>query len=229
MRTLPIAFAAATIAITGLACGQDEEAAAPAPTTSPTPLTASSAPAVKGQLWRWANVAVVIPQGSAVVVVRGTIPSEMKGAGGPGLELVVNHDHGSVSNTGIDATTGDTVFDTVAAEDRTAIDEVLKTLAVGSYDDAYKGWPYEEHPTDGLERSDWGGVSYLIPDPSSGVQVSSWLGDPGGAFLNVSNGRSTILILQDAETGTLSQKTIELSPLDKAAFDRYFSSIQPRT
>ncbi len=231
MRALQIALAVAVIAVISLACGRDEEAAAPAATTSPAPIATTPTPAVKGQLWRWVNVTVVVPEGSPVTIGRGTIPEGLKGEGGPGIGPTI--DHGGVAEAAsyvvIDAVTGEILQDRVSAEDRAAIDEVLKTLAVSPFDEADKGWPYQEQLTDNVERSGWGNVSYVIPGTASGVQVGSWLGDPNGAFLNVSNGRSTILIMQDAETGALSQQAIELSPLDKVAFDRYFSSIQPRT
>ena len=195
---------------------QDAAQAVPSATaTTPTAL-------VEGQLWRWLNVTVFVPEGSKVVVVRGTIPPQMRGAGGPGLELIVNHDDGSVSNMGIDATTGETVFDTVAAEDRAVIDEVLKTLAVTPFDEAAKGWPYQEVPAPDVEQHGW----YVIPDPASGVQISSGRGDPGGPFIDVSNGRSTIQITYDAQAGAVSRQSGSVSPLDEAAFDRYFSSIQ---
>lgn len=207
--------------------GESAEEAPPAASVQPaaTPTSMAATPAVKGQLWRWVNVTVVVPEGSDVIVARGTIPPYIKPDGGPGMELIINHDDASVSNIGIDAVTGEIVFDTVAQEDRAAIDEVRRTLSLSPFDSAGKSWPYQDELPAAAQRQNLGGMSYLVPDPASGVKVSEWIRDPGGPFINVSNGRSTILITQDTQTGILSQQAAALSPLDKASFDRYFSSV----
>lgn len=231
MRSLPIALAAAIAAATvSLACGQDEEAVPPEATAAPTltPVPAFPTPAVKGQLWRWVNVTLVLPEGSPVTIGRGTIPEGLKGAGGPGMGPTI--DHGGVAELAsyvvIDAVTGEILQDRVSAEDRAAIDEVLKTIAVNRFDEADKGWPYQDALPAASERQVWGGMSYVIPDPASGVTVGGGINDPGGPFIEISNGRSKIGITLDAETGELSPYPIALSPQDEAPFDRYLAAIQ---
>jgi len=77
VRPLGIALFLAASALVSLACGQDEEVIPPAPRASSDPAvqptaapTTAVTPAVKGQLWRWVNVTVVIPEGSEVHPVR---------------------------------------------------------------------------------------------------------------------------------------------------------------
>ena len=208
--------------------GADPATAASSVTPAPTPSTPALTPVPGATLWRWVNVTVVVPEGSNVTIGRGTVPTEIRPAGGPGMDLTIHHegDIDKVSYIVIDAVTGQVLDEQMAQGDRAAIDEVLRTLSLLPFDAAVKGWPYQaEFPAD-AQRRNWGGISYVVPDPASGVKVDEWIGDPNGPFINISNGRSTILISHDTQTGVLSQQTIAVSPQDKAPFDRYFSSAQ---
>ncbi len=214
--------------------GGEEEVLQDLPTAT-AEATATQAPPVKGQLWRWVNVTVVVPEGSPVTIGRGTIPSGVKGEGGPGLGPVIDHggEPEAASYVVIDAVTGEILQDRVAPEDREAIDEVLKTLAVSPFDTAEKGWPYSVTiPADAERRAEFG-MSYVVPDPASGVMVSTGIADgfrddggSGGPFLEISNGRSTAFVLRDEETNTLSREPVTVSSLDESPFERFISAVK---
>ena len=178
-------------------------------TPTATPTTQPDEAPVKGQLWRWMNVTVVVPEGSIVTVGRGTVPTEVRPEGGAGMDLTIPHggDPASASSIGIDAVTGEIVFDWVKEEDRPAIEEVLRTLAVSPFDSGVKVWPYQEELPATAQRRVEGGMSYVVPDPASGVRFGGGVGDPGGWFIEISNGRSTVLITRDTQTGILRHRT----------------------
>lgn len=229
MRSFPIALAAAIVAATvSLACGQDEEAVPPDATLGPTvtPVPTSPTAAVKGQLWRWVNVTVFVPEGSPVTVGRGTIPDGLKGAGGPGMGPTIDHgDPAAASYVIIDAVTGEILQDHVSPEDREAIDDVLKTLAVTPFDEAEKGWPYADTVSAGERRAEFG-MSYVVPDPASGITVGAGIADPCCPFIEVSNGRSTVFVLRDEETNTLSREPVAVSAQDESPFERFLSAVK---
>jgi len=241
MRSPFLILIAASALAAVAACGASEEevAVAPSPTatTAPTavasrsPLATPATPITPGPgvtLWRWVNVTVLVPDGSVVTVGRGTVPEGVVPEGGPGMDLTVQNDRDSneASYVIIDAATGKVLIEKVAPADRAAIDEVLRTLAVTPFDSAVKSWPYGDGLPANAPRRILDSLSYPVPDPSSGIKVSEWLADPTGSFINVSNGRSTILIRRDSQTGTLMQEALAISPEDKTAFERYFSSVR---
>ena len=193
--------------------------------------TATPSPAPEGQLWRWVNVTVVVPKGSPVSVGRGMIPSYIRPEDGPGMDLTIDHGNGSVSYVGIDAVTGEVVIDEVAEEDRPTIDQVLRTLAVSPFDTAANVWPYSDQLPSDSPRDSWGGLSYVLPDPASGTAITVGISDSfGGAndgpFIEVTNGRSTMQVSLDSQTGALSQQVVVLDTKDSIPFDRYVSTIE---
>ncbi len=196
--------------------------------TAASPTAQPDQPPAKGQLWRWVNVTLVVPEGSPVTIGRGTVPTEVRPEGGPGMGPTIDHggDPAAASYVIIDAVTGEILQDRVAPSDRAAIDEVLRTLDVSRFDETDKGWPYRDELPVAGERRVWGGMSYVVPDPASGVNVGGGINDPGAPFIEVSNGRSKIGISLDAETGALSRYSVALSPQDEVPFDRYVSAIQ---
>ncbi len=234
MKSILLGFAGLAAA-TGVAAGLyvavpdggEEEVLQDLPTASAEATATQPAP-VKGQLWRWVNVTVVVPEGSPVTIGRGTVPQGLKGEGDPGMDLTIHHggDPEAASFVVIEAITGEVVQDHVFDDDRPTIDEVLGTLAVTSFDEAEKGWPYaDEIPAD-VERRGWGGMSYVLPDPDAGVTVGVEIDDPGGSFIVISNGRSRVGITVDSETGGLLRYPAALSLQDESAFDRYIEAIQ---
>jgi len=195
---------------------------APAETATPTP-----APAAKGQLWRWVNVTVVKPERPDIFVFRSVLPDGTRW----GVEIMRVREPKTVteaelvSSVLIDAETGAIVREEVLPEDRAAIDEVLRTLKVGPLDRATAPWPYSaELPAD-LPRETAGGMSFLRPDPASGIHLTGGLADPGGEFIGITNGRSTVVIGLDS-TGSLDVDSAHVVPEDREVLERWASQVK---
>ncbi|HSP55766.1 MAG TPA: hypothetical protein VLS25_09280 [Dehalococcoidia bacterium] len=230
MRALQTAFAVAMIAVISLACGRDEEAAAPAPTFSPTPLSPSSAPAVKGQLWRWVNVTVVIPDGSEVQASPQDASPDLKPpSGGRALQLVrEDPSAGTISSVIIDAETGAILLKEVLDKDRPAIEDVLATVAVAPLDPLTAPWPYTgSAPDEAVERL--GNLQFVRPDPASGIQLYQGVSDSFGPspvaleYLRITNGRSTAIV--DLNTGARLEHNETIVADDGPAFERLVAAM----
>ena len=88
-------------------------------------------------------------------------------------------------------------------------------------------WPYGATlPT--TPRQSWGNITYLEPDPASGIVIRPGISDfgPDGAskFLIVSSVVSSRHI--NAETGDVNTLLDRVDERDRAAFDRFTSSIE---
>jgi len=154
------------------------------------------------QLVRWRNVTIAIPVDSDIYYARlSSAPQAMaRGVAGPVLEL---GSRGGASLVIVDATTGEVVYDDVEAVERAAFDAVLATLELVSTDvgaGAGAPWPYGSELPDTPPRR-WGNISWVEPDPTSGISVQFGTADfiepqpPGsGSFIRVFNGRSQIHI-----------------------------------
>jgi hypothetical protein len=231
------------IATLGIACGDEgEDLPSPAPTVAPTSGTfLTSTPAASSQtkgptptasasetLWRWVNVSVLIPADSDVYVGTDQLFAEQKPpSGGPAVRLVRDTSPGDdkLSVVVIDAETGTTVTDEVLDEDRDAIDRILETLYVGELDSSTAAWPYSGSISPDAPRETSGGMSFLRPDPSTGLQVYGGVGDPFGAFIGLTNGRSTVVINVDPATGQLEVEYPRISDNDRPAFERWVGTI----
>ena len=137
----------------------------------------------------------------------------------------------------IDATTGDLVFEDVRPQDREAFDAVLATLRFEGPDPP-NIWPYSGSPPE-ERRQQMGSITYIEPDPASGIKVGGILSDfgpqGGGTFLTISNSRSRITF--DTDTGGIvapdeaatdldKASTDSVDPMDRAAFGRFASTIE---
>src|SRR6266542_3112244 len=154
---------------------------APSPTSAITPSPTASAPTPgpSGTLWRWGKVTVRIPAASDVRVSHESVLADLKPPNG-GLAISLTRDvplGGPSSSLLIDADTGAVLVYQVRDEDRAAIDEVFKTLAVSPLDVAIAPWPYNGDPPPELEKRREGKIGYLVPAPQTGIFVAPGISD----------------------------------------------------
>lgn len=231
MRSLLIALAAAIAAATvSLACGQEEEAVSPEATGTPASIQPSPTPIVKGQLWRWLNVTVVIPAGSDLYVVQTSYGPEVNPPdGGAVLELVkdVGGNTDLSSSLLIDADSGSVIRDNVRDEHRAEIEAILETLTVQPLDISTTSWPYNGEPPPDAQRDAFAGISFIRPSPETGLKVYTAINDPGGwGSVGIANGRSGAVVSIDPGTGKLTRDTEHVVSSDSDIFDRWLGAIK---
>jgi hypothetical protein len=174
------------------------------------------------QVVRWVNVTVAVPEGSGLWVTQGFWGPESM----PPAIFIRSLDNGD-SVIVIDAETGKVIADHIEPEDRATVDGVLGTLTVSPLDRSTAPWPYSgELPS--LPRERKGNITFIPPDPASGISISIQTGDGTGSpstFLHVTNGRSVFWI--NTATGDASyDEAVVMAPEDKDAFDRFLSAIE---
>jgi hypothetical protein len=133
----------------------------------------------------------------------------------------------------IDANTGEVAYQDVRPQHQTAVDQLLGSVriegadAVDVADLPGAPWPYGATPPTTPRRS-WGNITFLEPDPASGIVVWIGMGDGpegGGSFLEIRSDRSHRFI--DAETGQIMVDTEDrVDERDREAFDRFTTSIE---
>jgi len=151
---------------------------------------------------RWVNVTITIPADSDIYYARlSSAPQSMaRGIMGPVVALGTR---GGGSLVIVDATTGEVVHGDVQPSERAAFDAVLATLEVVETEvggEPGAPWPYGS-TLPNTPRQHFENISYVDPDPASGVSVQVGMGDfiepqPPGAnqFVRVFNGRSQMHI-----------------------------------
>lgn len=185
---------------------------------------------------RWVNVSIEQPPqelGGIAVIRNEGLPdaySPRPGTKVPVIELFRSGPQPTeASVVFIDATTGEVVFEKVRPEDREAFDAVLATLRLEGPDPP-DVWPYSGSPPEERRRQD-GNITYIEPDPASGIKVGVQIADAPGeskGFLMISNGRSFRAF--DGDTGEIvvaeGPAAAFVDPMDQEAFDRFTSSIE---
>jgi len=202
--------------------GPDEAAEYQLPVPSFTPVATclpfSSAPGTK--TWRWGDVTIVTPEGNEV---------HAGGHLGPEAQpvMAVFSEEDTSEQILIDAFTGQLVSagpdDDPIFEKQAEIADALATLSVCPFDTRTALWPYTGTAPE-APRLSWGKLSFLQPDPASGLQWGFEVDDPGGKFLLLETARSEVAI--DAETGALAEETARIHPDDKEALERYIATIE---
>jgi len=193
--------------------------------------TAWNEPEAEAQQLRWANVTVSIPPQSDIHYGRLTSAPQAaaQGVTGPVLVLTTGGDKSLVV---IDAETGQVIHDDVLADERAAFDAVLGTvevvqaqLAGGPAAGPDAPWPYGTTlPT--TPRRMEGQISYLEPDPASGIAAGPMYrygSDGPSVVVRFYNTRSVRLV--DAETGELFED-LAMHPDDRDAFDRLLAEVR---
>ena len=197
-------------------------------TPTATPTTQPEQPPVKGQLWRWVNVTVVIPEGSDVYANEEHVPTDIKPPdGGSGLRIIrdTNPSDNSSSSVLIDAETGAILQRDVQPADRAAIDEVLASLNVAPLDRATAAWPYNGDAPLDLPREQFANFSFIRLPHDTGLDVYSAINDPGGAGIGIKNGRSVATVYLD-DAGKLATDTSAVLPQDMAVFQRWLATVK---
>lgn len=176
----------------------------------------------QGQVIRWVNVTVEVPEDSGLVVTQGFWGPE----GAPPAMFIRSKERGD-SVLVIDAETGAVIEDRVEQADRAAVDGVFQTLAVSPLDRSTAPWPYNGEPPSGKPER-LGNITYIRPDPAAGISISLQFNQvPAGSAsssLHVSNGRSALGI--NVATGQVYWDTAFVAPKDKEAVDRFLASVQ---
>ncbi len=173
------------------------------------------------QVVRWGNITLTLPADSGLTAVRSFWGPD---SDPPAIFLRSRVNGGS--SLAIDAETGEVLSDRVEPEDRAAVNQVLQTLTLSPLDRDTAPWPYSGEPPN-VPRQSWGKITFIPPDPASGISIRFGHGDGLGSsslFLTVSNGRSVVLI--NADTGDVYPDTVIITPEDRDAFDRFLSAVQ---
>ena len=84
-------------------------------------------------------------------------------------------------------------------------------------------WPYQGDPP-AVPRQGWGRLSYLPPDPASGIDIAEGYAYGAGAFIHASNGLSTMHV--DGLTGLLFEGSTRIALDDQFAFDEFYSTVR---
>ena len=189
--------------------------------------TALNGAEAEDQQVRWANVTVTIPPNSDIHYGRLTSAPQAAAQGitGPVLLLTTGGDRSLVI---IDAETGEVVHDDVLAAERGAFDAVLATVDVAEAEvaaEAAAPWPYGTALPSTPRRME-GRISYLEPDPASGIvagPIYRYSQDGPSVVLRFYNTRSVRFV--DAETGEFIED-LAMHPDDREAFDRLLAEIR---
>ena len=174
--------------------------------------TDGSGAGAEPEFLRWGNVRLANPsRDSGFVLVRDyhdeTLTLTLRG-----------NEHSVVIN----ASNGSILHDDVPPGSRGEIDTVLATLSVLP-DNAAVPWPYSEAPNGAIRQ--WiQGLSFIPPDPDSGILLVLERNYIGGNYLQFTNGHSVATI--STHTGAADLSRTNILPEDEQAFTRLLSTIE---
>jgi len=137
------------------------------------------------KLVRWGNVTIQAPPADSPWLLGTDLRD--------GLTLVLKRRAGDGGYVRIDATSGAILHDDVQTADRGVVDSILGTITLSDESSMPVSWPYSTASPD-APRSFWGNVSYIAPDPMSGIIVRVGYGYGSGPFLQITNGKSLVSI-----------------------------------
>jgi len=169
-----------------------------------------------GPEFRWASLMFQIPDDSGVSLLRD-LPTREHTSGRTILLYRGN------SRLILDAENGEVLADAVKAEDKAIFNAIVATVIVDSSPPAPMAWPYQGDPS-AVERRSEGGLSYLPPDPASGIVINEGIGYGSGYFLSVTNGRSNMFV--DGLTGLVVEASARVASQDKHAFHEFYSTVR---
>ncbi len=171
---------------------------------------------------RYLNVAVKRPSEESGLRMSATmLPPQSAALPGGGPAIVVT-DYGTSPPSGIviDARTGEVVANTLSPEKAEAGQAIIESIRIVSGPAAV--WPVADvAPSQGREQ--WGNISYIPPDPASGILVAEKQEDGAGFATKVVafwNGVSSVAVL---DTGEVVRQYAAAE--DEAAFERLLSEV----
>ncbi len=169
---------------------------------------------------RWGNLTVHVSEDTGVIAAP-----DYALTGDQQPVLVLWKDGSFVE---LDAATGAVVQESVSSADRAGIETVLATLKVSEQDVATAPWPYSDKPPV-VPRERLGNITYIPPDPASGIVVRSGIADSftqgSILFIHISNGRSSMNV--SAKTGLVGASGLDhVAVEDKEAFGRFLAEIE---
>jgi hypothetical protein len=217
---------------------QQVETATPAAEGDGPPPSLTPGPGVT--LWRWMNVSVLIPDGSDITF--GPQPIYLDAEGTQSRQGVsfgkADPERPDVySQIVLDAENGTIFSERILDTHRSEMEQVRGTIAVGALDRGTAPWPYNGDPPQDATREAAFGISFIRPDPATGIIVEYVLNSFSGGgstpadcevladTIGLRNGRSSAFIGLDARTGSLCKDFSEVLPDDAVAFERYSASV----
>lgn len=206
------------------------EPSATASVSSPSPSLAPSStpvrtPGAGETLYRWANLELLIPDGSGIVAGPGAAAVALAGRDFV-LGKVEPQDSRVTSTLVLDGDSGAIIEEHVRDQHRAELDRVLATLKVGPFDRTSAPWPYIGEPPTNSSRENGGGFSYIRPSPATGLYVGGGIGDPGGAFIDIRNERSVAFVQRKPVTGELILYSDMVIAEDKPIFERWLATVE---
>jgi hypothetical protein len=142
--------------------------------------------------------------------------------------IIIRAQRGSDARILIAAETGLEVYQTGSLRDLAVLQPVLDTVRFLPPNPETAPWPYAEAEPP-AERGDWGSITYPVPEPVTGIEVSFGVGsgDPGSPgqcnyAITIQNGRSEMFI--NACTG--EPRFMRVDPEDAEAYARFVEAIK---
>lgn len=170
------------------------------------------------------NVSITLPSEDSKLFARADYapPESVEKPGGGPVIVVTDESEARSGYMVIDANTGEVLVDTIGGALR---DEANALVSSVKQEKAPAGvWPLADVAPPG-PRVAFGNISYIEPDPSSGIFVIPAEGDGDGGSgvgLFIHNGESRMLV--SGSTGKIDMSLVK--PADAEAFDRLAAAIR---
>ncbi|MGB2693790.1 MAG: hypothetical protein WBD55_01235 [Dehalococcoidia bacterium] len=167
---------------------------------------------------RFGNISIVQPAEDSGLFAGATYaPPESVEKPGGGPVIVVTDESEAGSGMMIDANSGEVLVDTIGSALRAEADDIIASIR--QVDEPPGVWPLADVDAPG-PRVAYGNISYIEPDPSSGIFVLR--GQGNGPFLFVHNGSSRMTI--DGNSGKVEVNLVLAK--DREAFDRLAATVR---
>ena len=168
------------------------------------------------------NVSIILPPEDSGLRARADYapPESIEKPGGGPVIVVTDESEARSGYMVIDANTGEVLLDTIGGGLRDEADAVIASKRLDA-EPPVGVWPLADvAPPE--QRREFGSISYIEPDKSSGIFVSFMVGDPSGRkSLFIHNGASRMTF---NESGKVNMSLV--LPEDKEAFERLAGTIR---
>jgi hypothetical protein len=159
---------------------------------------------------------------SGLLAVADYAPPESSQKPGGGPIILVSDVEDDTGYLVIDAVTGEVIVDEIGPRRRKAADDLIASVRLETTGEAV--WPLADVAPPS-NRMTHGNISYVEPDPSSGIFVLRQEGDGigvSGVALFIHNGRSRMLV--DGATRTIDDSRV--LEADREAFERFAETVE---